>query len=164
MTKTTVKALQSEDYMKPKGVILLSDSECSISAVDTTSRALKPFFHNRVSEIIEDINEMRKYCPVEDIHHVSGEDNPAYLATRGLAKLEDLGPGSFWQKGPSFLCSRRALWPVTRDFTRKEVPEIEVRGKPIFLACFRPSVMSSNKCSYMHSQVLQGRLHHSLAQ
>ena len=143
MTKTTVKALQSEDYMKPKGVIMLSDSECSISALDTTTRALKPFFHNRVSEILEDMNEMRKYCPVEDLHHVSSEDNPADLATRGFAKIGDLGPGSFWQKGPSFLCSRRALWPVTRDFMRKEIPDVEVRGKPAFLACMRAGVMSS---------------------
>ena len=93
--------------MKPASVIMLSDSKCSISAVDTTSRVLKPFFHNRVSEIIENMTEMRKYCPVEDIFYVSGDLNPADLATRDKAVVSDLGPDSLWQKGPHFLRSRR---------------------------------------------------------
>ena len=136
---TVVKALQSEKSMVPRGAIMLSDSKCSISAVDTTTRVLKPFFHNRVAEIVDNITEMRKYCHVEDIHYVSGEENPADLGTRGSVKAEDLGPGSFWQKGPSFLCSRRDLWPVTRDFTRSDVPDDEVRqsGKSAWAAYIR---------------------------
>ena len=143
MALTTVKAMQTEEYMRPRGVILLSDSECSIAAVDTTARALKPFFHNRVAEIIDNMNEMRKYCPVEDIHHVISQFNPADLATRNLTRVEDLEPGSFWQKGPSFLLSRRDLWPVSREFARREVPDTEVRGVPAFLACLRATILSS---------------------
>ena len=67
--------------MTPKGAILLSDSKCSIAAVDTVSRVLKPFFHNKVAEIIDNIAQMRKYCDVEDIHYVAGDLNPAYLGT-----------------------------------------------------------------------------------
>ena len=145
MAKTTVKALQGEDYMKPKGVIMLSDSECSISAVETTSRVLKPFFHNRVAEILDNISEMKKYCNVEDIHHISSDNNPADLATRDLTKLEDLVSGSFWWKGPSFFSSRRGLWEVSRDFIKKEIPDTEVRGKHAFLASLRAVV--SNKYS-----------------
>ena len=69
--------------MRPRGVIPLSDSKCSISAVDTTTRVLKPFFHNKLAEIIDNMAEMRKYCPVEEIHYVAGDSNPADLATRG---------------------------------------------------------------------------------
>ena len=145
MAKTTVKALQGEDYMKPKGVIMLSDSECSISAVETTSRVLKPFFHNRVAEILDNISEMKKYCNVEDIHHISSDNNPADLATRDLTKLEDLVSGSFWWKGPSFFSSRRDLWEVSQDFIKKEIPDTEVRGKHAFLASLRAVV--SNKYS-----------------
>ena len=123
---------------------MLGDSKCLISAVDTTSRALKPFFHNRVSEIIENMNEMKKYCQVEDIFYVSGDLNPADLATRDKAVLSDLGPGSFWQKGPSFLGSRRDTWPVTRDFTRSEVPDNEVRGKSALLTKLRAAVMATS--------------------
>ena len=53
MALTTAKALQTEYSMLPSGVIMLADYECSISAVETTSMALKPFFHNRVSEVLE---------------------------------------------------------------------------------------------------------------
>ena len=122
--------------MKPKGVVLLSDSKCSISAVDTTTRVLKPFFHNKVAEILDNISHMRKYCEVEDIHYVRSEENPADLATRGNISALDLGPESYWQQGPSFLCSRRELWPVSRDFTRGYAPDDEVRlaGKSAWTA------------------------------
>ena len=93
---STVKALQSEASMKPISVVMLSDSRCSISAVEKSTSVLKPFFHNRVSEIQVNLDEMKNYCTVEDFHHVSGDLNPADLATRGVAKAVDLGPGSFW--------------------------------------------------------------------
>ena len=56
---------------------MLSDSECSISAVDKTSSALKPYFHNRVSEIRENMRAMFKICEVEELYHVAGIDNIA---------------------------------------------------------------------------------------
>ena len=143
MALTTVKALQTEKSLKPKGVILLSDSESSISALETSSRALKPFFHNRVSEIIENMDCIGKLCPIENVHHVAGDLNPADMATRGLAKLSDIGPGSFWQKGPAFLCSRRADWPVSRNFVRKDLPEEEICKKSAFLYCLRAHVLTT---------------------
>ena len=144
MALTTVKALSSESSMKPQKVIMLADSKCTISAVDTTVRALKPFFSNRVSEILENMGEMRKFCEVEEIMYVPGDLNPADVATRGYAKIDDIGPSSFWQLGPSFLRSRRDDWPVTRNFICNVVPEDELRGKQVFLACLRATVMSSN--------------------
>ena len=79
---------------------------------------------------------------VEDLHYVASEDNPADLATRGGVKLKDLGPGSFWQKGPSFLCSRRDLWPVNRDFiSDAELPEDEIRSKRTYFCHMRAKVL-----------------------
>ena len=127
MCLRTVKALDGEPSMKPAGVIMLADSKCTISAIDTASRALKPFFHNRVSEILQTIEEMKGYCKVEDIHYVPSDLNPADLATRNKTSLTEIGPASFWQKGPSFLCFGRDYWPVTRDFIRPDVPENESR-------------------------------------
>ena len=99
-------------------------------------------------EELENMTEMRKYCPVEDIHYVARELNPADVGTRGFAKVADLGPDSFWQRGPAFLCSRRDLWPVSRDFVREEVPDDEVRGKtvsqPVFCAWLRATYMNSS--------------------
>ena len=91
LTLTAVKALQTEHSMRPTGVVMMNDSRCSISSVDKSSTALKPYFHNRVSEILENMSEMRKYCEVEEFQHVSGDLNPADVATRGLAKASDLG-------------------------------------------------------------------------
>ena len=147
MALTTVKALQTESSMSPKGVIMMADSECTISALETTSRALKPFFHNRVGEVLENVEKMKKYCPVEDVHHLPGHLNPADVPTRGLAKVSELGPGSFRQKGPAFLCSGRALWPVSRDFVRKELPEEEICNVPAFLYSLRAWAMSSRSCA-----------------
>ena len=92
---TAVKAFQTEENLKPMGVTMLSDSRCSISAVEKSTSALKPFFHNRVGEILDNIAAMKKYCPVEDFHHVSGDLNPADPATRGLARVDERGPASF---------------------------------------------------------------------
>ena len=133
---TTIKALQSEASMSPKGAILLSDSKCSISAVDTTTRVLKTFFHNKVAEIVDNIAQMRKYCDVEDIHYVSGDSNPADLGTRGNVVAGDLGPDSYWLKGPHFFGFRRDGWLVTRDFTRDKVPDDEVGSQEKLLDSF----------------------------
>ena len=146
---TTVKAFQSEEKLRPVGVTMLSDSRCSISAVEKSTSALKPFFHNRVGEILDNIAAMRKYCPVEDIHHVSGDLNPADLATRGLARVGDLGPGSFWQQGPHFLSLRRELWPVSREFVNEQLPLEEVRTKKaVICALLRASVQKNPQSEF----------------
>ena len=144
---TTVKALQYETNMCPEGVVMMSDSECSISAVEKTTSSLKPFFHNRVSEILENVNMMKSYCPVEDLQHVGGQDNPADLGTRGAAHVKELGLGSFWQHGPSFLRLGRDHWPVsrsflsTRDHAADNIPSEEVRTrKAVICALVRATV------------------------
>ena len=58
LTLTVSKALSIELSMYPTGAILLSDSECSISALDKSTSALQPYFHNRVSEIRNNLKEI----------------------------------------------------------------------------------------------------------
>ena len=144
MTLTTVRALSCEESLKPTGVVMMNDSECSIAAIEKSTSSLKPFFHNRVSEILENINMMEKYCPVEDIQHMVGSLNPADLGTRGKAKPSGLGIGSFWQQGPDFLRLRRDLWPISKEFLNRSVPvakelvpldEIRAR-KTVILVCY----------------------------
>ena len=150
--KSSVKALQCDQSMKPKSVTPLVDSKCTISVLEKSVGALKPFFHNRVSEILENLADMRKVCEVEDLHYVASKDNPADLATRGGIKLEDIGPGSFWQKGPLFLCSRRDMWPVSRDFIDDiAIPEDEVRVKKTFFSHLRVTVL---ECCHMKAHPL----------
>jgi hypothetical protein len=137
LTLTVARALSVEESMHPTGSVTLSDSECSISALDKTSSAFKPYFHNRVSEIKENSRALAQICEVEDVHHIPREFNVADIATHPGAGLSDLGPDSVWQKGPSFLARRRDLWPVSRDFIKKEVPDAELRTKRtnLFAAC-----------------------------
>ena len=145
LTLSVVRALQIEEDLKPVSVIPMNDSRCTISVIDKTTSSLKPYFHNRVSEIVENMALMSKYCEVEKFHHVATNLNPADLATRSGVKVEDIGVGSFWQQGPSFLASRRDLWPITRDFTKVELPEEEFRTKrPVIVAAAK----SKEKAEY----------------
>ena len=132
LAMTTVKALSCDTSMKPDRVVMLTDSKCTVSVVEKSTSSLKPFFHNRVAELIENTAVMRKLCQVDDLHYVASEINPADLATRGGIKLKDIGPNSFWQKGPTFLCCRRDLWPISRDFVSEEIPEEEIRTRRSF--------------------------------
>ena len=145
LVMATVLALSSLQE-KPTSSVLLLDSTCTISTLDENARKLKPFFHNRRGEILDNMDRVREVCVMEDVHHVSGALNPADIATRGNSCLESLGPGSFWQTGPAFLCSPRSEWPVTRDFVRAEIPDEERRNPgPAATADFRALVVQHRR-------------------
>ena len=127
MIYRVVKSLQTSGFPPFSGIMLL-DSECTISSLELSSSSLKPFFKNRRAEIIDNLEMSSKLCPMEQVHWVSSENNVADLLTRGEAKLEDIGPDSIWMRGPTFLSSRRGLWPVHRDFVRQSLPDEEVKN------------------------------------
>ena len=104
MTLSAAMALSVENSMSPSSAVLLADSECVISTLDKNSSPLKPYFLNRTAEIIENLSELKKVCPVEEIHHVPGSLNVADLGTRPGIKLADLDPDSIWQQGLKGLC------------------------------------------------------------
>ena len=144
MGLTTTKALNADDSMKPTNCSLLLDSKCTISVIDKSTTALKPFFHNRVSEFHDNLTAMKKICPVDDLHYVASSENPADLATRNGIKLSEIGPQSFWQCGPSFLRFRRDLWPVTRDFVPDTIPIEEIRSRGSYFYNLRVRVLMSS--------------------
>ena len=109
-----LNALQSLDN-KPYSCIILLDSECTLSTLEASSSQLKPYFHNRRAEIIENMESVSRLCFMEPLHWVSSANNPADLLTRGTTKLEDIGISSTWQLGPKFLTLPRNAWPVNRD-------------------------------------------------
>ena len=118
----------------PVGACMLLDSRCIISSLEMTSSKLLPFFQNRLAEIVENLDLVAKRCPVEKVHWVQSDLNPADLLTRGTASIQDIGPFSFHQKGPKFLSSPRESWPVTRSFVPVDIPEEEVRQKTFVAA------------------------------
>ena len=127
----TVAVALSKLDEKPVGAVMMLDSRCVISALEATSGNLLPFFQNRIAEIVENLAAVSKYCEVEPVQWVSTDENPADLLTRGNVDLKDLGPKSFHQLGPKFLTSPRERWPVTREFVRTKLPEIEIRHRDL---------------------------------
>ena len=133
---------------KPCRVTMIGDSECTISAQESVTNSLAPYFSNRVNEAEDKMNSWGKKIEtdkleetssevmsfandevlIDKLYHTPGEINIADLATRDKAKIEDVGEGSEWQNGPRYLRESRTTWPVSREFMRN-VPKEEKRMK-----------------------------------
>ena len=127
-----VRALSSMTESIFSSIILL-DSECTISTLEASASQLKPFFHNRRAEIIENMEAVSKHCEMEPVHWVPTDLNVADLLTRGTASLADIGIGSLWQTGPKFFSLPRSEWPVNRNCVNKSsIPTEEMRAPSTF--------------------------------
>ena len=149
LTLTVARALSQQESIKPSSAVVLTDSECVISALEKSTSALKPYFLNRISEIHDNLSELSQICSTEEVHHIAGELNIADLATQPGVSLNEIGSDSLWQTGPSFLCSRRELWPITREFIRRELPEEEIKTKQVIMfANVRTSLLQELRPSH----------------
>ena len=80
MVLRVVRALQGLDG-PPFSSIIMLDSTCTISTLEASSKILKPFFHNRRGELMENLENIAKYCKVEPVHWIGSENNVADLLT-----------------------------------------------------------------------------------
>ena len=137
LVMAVIMALQKLDT-PPVSSIMLIDSKCSMCAVQTT-KPLLPYFQNRVAEVRDNMDQIRKLCPMEEIHYVESALNPSDMSTRATTKITELGPDSLHQAGPEFLCLPRSEWPVSRDYSASDLPtdEVRLRDKVVFSAAFR---------------------------
>ena len=143
-----VAAALSRMQEQPKDAIMLMYSTCTISFLEENAKRLKPYFHNRRGEILENMDEIRKFVALKDIHFVPGELKPADIPTRGDSKLEYIGPNSIWQTGPQYLSLPRDKWPITRDFIREPIRDEEKRHmKAIASTAFRTVIIFNNSQS-----------------
>ena len=107
-----------------------TDSLCSLASLKKETNQMKLFFGNRVSEIRRLRQEMTSLrAELDATRFIPGRLNPADVGTRAGVKMNQLGPGSVWQHGPSFLKLPRAQWPeetnlVARD---EDFPGEEIR-------------------------------------
>ena len=118
---------------KFKSVSTYTDSLCSLGAINKSTAALRPFFANRVLEILR-LREQIKLSTDElaPVSHIPGENNPADVGTRGLMSVGDLGKDSFWQVGPDFLGQDYATWPQSRPADLEHVSVPVEEGRSLF--------------------------------
>ncbi|GFW22028.1 integrase catalytic domain-containing protein [Trichonephila clavipes] len=98
-----MKRVETALQMKTPPVYLWSDSTIVLAWIQKEPNLLKTFVANRVATIQHLIN-------AEQWHHVSSEQNPADLVSRGLDPSSLLN-NSLWWNGPKFL--------TTKDFPEK---------------------------------------------
>ena len=91
---------------------------------------LPAIFQNRVAEVQRNLSSIQgKVQTLEPLQKVAGTLNPADIATRGRASLEDVDADSPWQKGPSFQLQTRDHWPISHpEDVPGAIPEGELRN------------------------------------
>ena len=135
---------------RPMRVTVLTDSQCSVAALDVNASSLATFFANRALEIattmatwgpkaeeakvelsdqqLSELVKENKTTWVDLIQHTPGVENPADWPTRGQLGWENMGSGSVWQDGPAYLRSDRSGWSASRSFV-SDIPVEERRKK-----------------------------------
>ena len=114
---------------KPKSLLVIGDSRCTIQSVEAESKTLKDFFNNRCEEWDE---HLRHWAAggliVEPLYHTASADNIADIATKGKVSKVQVDKDSVWQNGPSYLLYERdSSWPINRDMLKSQdcIPEDE---------------------------------------
>ena len=69
--------------------------------MDGLSTSLNPYMHERMSEVHHLGDKLEEKSVLEPAFHVESSENIADLATRRDGRLQEIGIGSLWQKGPS---------------------------------------------------------------
>ena len=93
-------------------VFAWTDSMVILGWLVGNPRRFKTFVGNWISEIME-------LVPPHHWRHVSGLDNPADSASRGLFPSELLNH-TLWWHGPAWLCKSRTEWPMQQKLAASE--------------------------------------------
>ena len=101
-----------------RSVYAWTDSTIVINWLGGDSKRFKTYVGNRVSQIVDLI------APIH-WRHVSGTDNPADCASRGLFPSELLGH-SLWWDGPKWLSLDESEWPAQSNHLPPNDPSDEV--------------------------------------
>ena len=101
-------------------VHLWTDSSVTLAWIRSHSSRWKDYVRNRVSAIQE-------ILPDATWHHVSGKENPADCASRGLSP-QQLKEESLWWTGPEWLSQPPTAWPESTPTTEDGVQLEERRA------------------------------------
>ncbi|XP_076298577.1 uncharacterized protein LOC143217822 [Lasioglossum baleicum] len=103
---------------------LWTDSTVALAYIRGDARRWADFVQNRVTEIQELSN-----C---QWHHISGKDNPADCASRGLSPTE-LREHALWWNGPAWLSQHSTHWPRSTPSLDPDIA-LEFRKVPVTIA------------------------------
>ena len=101
-----------------KKVYHLVDSEIVKGMTSKESYGFRTFAANRIGEI-QQSTDMHEWA------WIRGPLNVADYVTRGLSSKE-INSNSIWQQGPDFLYLPEEEWPISRQCTVKEIPELKL--------------------------------------
>ena len=75
-----------------KEIYMCGDSMCSIMSMRKEGMQFKPFFQNRVAEILASLETVRnKVVTLHPLQNIDGTLNPADVCTRGVSTQADVG-------------------------------------------------------------------------
>ena len=100
--------------------------------------------HARLSEIHNLRDKLSAKIHLEEVFHIASGDNISDICTRRESHLSNLGEGSAWQIGPSWLRTPRYTWPCMRDFNNRELPQEETKTPIKVVMAARPTAFSSS--------------------
>ncbi|XP_043276012.1 uncharacterized protein [Venturia canescens] len=110
-------------------VYLWTDSSVTLTWVSSQPARWKDFVRNRVS-LIQDLTSTAKW------RFISGKENPADCASRGLTPLQ-LSKHSLWWSGPTWLMNTSENWPAPPINLPTDAP-LEHRPGFIFTSNLEP--------------------------
>ncbi|XP_076223029.1 uncharacterized protein LOC143174456 [Nomia melanderi] len=105
---------------------LWTDSTITLAWLRSMPSRWKTFVANRVSEI-------QTLTSVDSWKHVTSEDNPADMISRGV-RLSVLAQAKNWWSGPAWLCDDAESWPTPADI--QLAPVLEKRVTRTVLTAF----------------------------
>ena len=137
-----LKFVTSELHLQLTNTIIFTDSMCVLHWLQS-QKPLSIFVTNRLKEI--------KSLEGATFKHVSSEDNPADMATRGKCPKELTS--STWWMGPTWLKYPEKRWPVFKIPECKNIAgfESEVKGSDVL---FEASLLSREDLSQEVPQLL----------
>ena len=102
----------------------VTDSTVALSWINTDDRPLQVGVRNCVIQIC-------RFTKASQWLHVASELNPADIATRGCSVVQDIGPGSTWQVGHSWMTLEPDLRPITKfgDLTLTNTEKVAVSSE-----------------------------------
>ncbi|XP_034938590.1 uncharacterized protein [Chelonus insularis] len=125
-------AMAAAIYLKIHSIHLWTDSLITHSWINSNAGRWKDFVRNRVVQIQELVADAHW-------HHISGKENPADCASRGIT-ANQLKDHSLWWRGPTWLAENQENWPVNSP-PADEACNLEARPGISLIAAIQDTII-----------------------